>query len=128
MRFLDATQRELLAKLGLHILDEREERQPLAAPIFEVQVEFPAPAAAEALRQWPNLSGYGIVGLQPELGPNATIDSTRLVLQFSDREHATRCCQPDRGGIPIPFTVRGSTKQAVKVVKESKAKLATIQF
>lgn len=109
MRFLDATQRELLAKLGLHILDEREERQPLAAPIFEVQVEFPAPAAAEALRQWPNLSGYGIVGLQPELGPNATID---CAWSCSSRIASTplAAASPIEEGFqfPLPFEVRRS--------------------
>ena len=128
MRFLDATQRELLAKLGLNILDEREERQPLVSPIFELQVEFPNSAAAAAIRQWPNLLSFGITGIQPELGPGGTIHSTRMVLQFSDRETAKRCCQPDRGGIPIPFNVMGSKKQPVLTRKETVTDLATIQF
>ena len=128
MRFLDATQRELLAKLGLQILDEREERTPLAAPIFEVQVEFPSAAAAEALRHWPNLSSFGIAGIQSELGSGGTIHPTRSVLQFSDRDVAKRSCEPDRGGIPVPFTVRGSAKQKVKAVRETTTELATIQF
>ena len=58
MRFLDATQRDLLDKLGLRILDEREERTPLESPVFEVQVEFPSDVAVEALRQWHSLSEF----------------------------------------------------------------------
>lgn len=127
MRFLDATQRELLAKLGLQILDEREERTPLAAPIFEVQVEFPNVAAADALRQWP-MSNFGIVGIQSELGSGGTIHPARSVLQFSDRDVAKQACEPDRGGIPVPFTVRGSAAQKVKSVRETRIELATIQF
>ena len=128
MRFLDATRRELLDKLGLHILDEREERQPLASPIFEVQVEFPNAAATDALRQWPNLSSFGIAGIQSELGAGGTIHPTRSVLQFSNRETAKRACEPSRNGIPIHFTVRGSAKQEVKAIRETTTELATIQF
>lgn len=55
MRFLDLAQRELLTRLGIDVVDEREERLTLDSPYYELSIEFTNPGIRNGFRQYPGV-------------------------------------------------------------------------
>ena len=131
MRFLGETQRDLLRKIGIDVLHEHEERTPLKVPHFEVPVEFQNETAASVFRNLSNLDHYGIEAVHSEAGPAGKVHPARVVLQFSDRNAAERCCEPNRSGMLASYRVRAKKGEpdsnAITQKKEIVVQVATVQ-
>lgn len=111
MRFLDEAQRELLAQLGLEVVDEREVRLNVEDPYYEVTVEFASPAVRQGFLQYPDHGQWGVTGVTDVRAAGGVVDERRLTLRFADLNHARAFQQPGHAGCPIPVTVRGKEQK-----------------
>jgi hypothetical protein len=124
LRFLDDSHRDLLARLGIDIVDEREERQAVESPYYELSVEFAVPAMRDGFRQYPDPTLWGVSGIGEVRASGGGVDERRLTLLFPDLERARAFQQPGHAGCPIPMTVRGKEQK----VSATTASILTVQF
>src|SRR5690242_1835028 len=77
-RFVGPDQRDLLERLGLQVVSEREDHQPLAQPRHEVQLCFDTETARMAFPEVADLPGLGIISVEHVRGTGGAIDPLRL--------------------------------------------------
>jgi hypothetical protein len=124
MRFLAEAQRELLENLGITVVDEREERQAVDPPYYELLVEFGSPAIRSGFLSYPNPVSWGLSSVEEVRASGGSIDERRLMLRFSNLERARAFQQPDHAGCPIPLTVKGKEQK----VSAATFNVLTVQF
>lgn len=124
MRFLDEGQRDLLIKLGIEVVDEREERQPVDPAYYELLVRFTSPTVCDGFRAYPNPETWGVSSFQDVRATDGRVDDRKLTLRFADLERAKAFQRPDHASCPIPLEIVGKEK---KVSTETNT-ILTVQF
>ncbi len=123
-RLVGPDQRDYLGRLGVQVLGEREERRPLAQPLYEVGIRFERRQIRDAFLEHADRTGLGIVAVEDQRGPGGEVDPLRLAVRFADRERAKAFERPDRAGCPFPFEVQSKRRKLSETVQH----VLTLQF
>src|SRR5262249_31376660 len=124
MRFLDEAQRELLERLGIAVVDEREERLPVEPAYYEVLVEFSSSALRGLFRQLWSAGTWGGSAVEDVRGAGGAIHDRRLMLRFPNLQAARAFQEADHAGCRVPLEVRGREKK----ISWTTSSVLTVQF
>jgi hypothetical protein len=116
-RFLGTAQQEHLARLGVQVVEEREDRQPLDPPVYELLLRFSQPHVRDAFRDNADLNALGITATQDVRGPGGEVDPLRLLVHFPDLARAKEFEQSGRSRCPFPFDIQGKPRKVATSVQ-----------
>lgn len=117
-RFLGTAQQEHLARLGVQVVEEREERQTLDSPVYELLLRFTHSHVRDAFQEHADLSALGITATQDVRGSVGEVDPLRLLVHFPNLDRAKAFEQSGRSRCPFPFDIQGKPRKVAVSVQQ----------
>ncbi|MGE4055758.1 MAG: S8 family peptidase [Vicinamibacterales bacterium] len=125
LSFLESSQRELLERFGIRILDESESTELLESPVNLVRVRFEDTDEAEAFRMAaPSLPG--VLAAEPVRGSRGVADPRRFVVRFDSIESGKAFIAADEQAARWSYRL-GPKPQVARQKQTTRIRL-TVQF